>query len=146
MLKPSQILGDFVELLRDIPELITEMGGDPYSIYAFDSTYPVGVNLEKALQEMRSPSLMIRYRSPGQPSLGGKWSHSLTMYVRPKPGSSHETFLDVLMNGIPMGQPLALENICINDDLDPMRFTFSEPIPDAEGVEYLEIQIDTDER
>jgi len=89
---------------------------------------------------------MVRYRTPGNPGVGMKWSHSLSIYLRPKVGDSYESLINAIMNGVPSGQPLAFENICLNDYLDPMQFTFSEPMPDEEGVEYLEIGITTDER
>ena len=35
MIVPSEIVDNFVAKLRDIPDLVTEMGGDPERIYAY---------------------------------------------------------------------------------------------------------------
>jgi hypothetical protein len=146
MLNPKDVLDDLVNLLKAMPDLVTAMDGDADKIYAFNSEYPLGVNFQKALYEMKSPGIMVRYRSPGNASVGYKFSHSLSIYLKPQAGDTYEDLFNALMNETPTSSPVAFQDSCINEDLDPMRFTFSEPIPDEEGVEYLEIRIDTDER
>ena len=146
MLKPSDLRDDLVTYLRTMPDLVQAMDGDPENIFAHVNEYPIGDNFDAALRNLKSPRLMVRYRYPGQAAEGMGHSHTLSIYARPKAGHTYEDLLDLIVNGTPTGRPVSFENDCFNDDVCPAAFTFSEPVPDEEGTEFLQIDISVDER
>ena len=57
MIDPSEIVDALITLLRDIPDLVIEMGGDPERIYAYHDQYPKKVSLTHAIHQMPAPSI-----------------------------------------------------------------------------------------
>ena len=55
MIDPSEIVNNLVGMLRDIPALVTEVGGDAARIYAYHDSYPKNISLTHALHQMASP-------------------------------------------------------------------------------------------
>lgn len=132
--------------LRSMPGLVQAMEGDPENIFAHNNTYPIGANFDEALRTLKSPRLMVRYRYPGPAAAGMGYSHTLSLYARPKAGHSYEDLLDLIINSTATGKPIPFGLDSFNDDVCPAAFTFTEPTPDEEGTEFLQIDITVDER
>lgn len=145
MLKPSDLRDDLVARLRSMPDLVQAMDGDPENIFAHVNEYPIGSNFDDALRNLKSPRIMVRYRYPGLPTVGMKWSHTLSLYAHPKAGHTYEDLLDLILNGIPTGETYGFADLCMNADTDCMQFEVSEPTRDEEGTEYLQIDISFNE-
>jgi hypothetical protein len=146
MIKPANIMDSLVALLRGIPELIEAMDGDEERIYFYDDTYPMGVNFHRALQQLPSPGIMVRYRSISESQAGWKFAHNLTLYARPKVEASYSNLIYSILTGIPEGQTFALIDMSICDGLNPLRIEGEfAPQVDEEGVEYLEMNIRLEE-
>ena len=58
MIDPSEIVTNLVAMLRDVPDLLVEVGGDPTRIYAYHDQYPKNISLVHAIHTMPAPSIM----------------------------------------------------------------------------------------
>ncbi|MDM7995179.1 MAG: hypothetical protein QUT30_05765 [Acidobacteriota bacterium] len=147
MIKPFEITGNIANLLKSIDGLVAAMGGDMDRIYVYDDTYPINVSLSRALHAMPSPGIMVRYRGLSESSAGWKFSHTVSIYLRPRCGDTYSNLVYLLMSGIPAGRDQEFPDCTIHDGLNLPRFEGEiTPQQDAEGVEYLEINLRLEER
>jgi hypothetical protein len=58
MIDPSEIITNLVAMLRDVPDLVVEVGGDFERIYAYHDQYPKNASLVHAIHQMPAPSIM----------------------------------------------------------------------------------------
>jgi hypothetical protein len=65
MIDTSVLVDNLVAVLRDIPELVEEMGGDPERIFAYHDQYPKNISLAHAIHQMRAPSIMAVWQGTG---------------------------------------------------------------------------------
>jgi hypothetical protein len=148
MMLPADVVDLLVAQLRAIPDLVTELGGDPGVISAYVDVYPSATNLPKAVTTMRSPSILVVYDSWGIGSGDSShpFNHRVEIYMRPRDGGSYSRLSSLLVNGTPDGQPLPMINVQMNPDLLPMaiegRCTRE---LDSEGVEYWLLSISFNE-
>jgi hypothetical protein len=89
MINPAELVDSLVALLRDIPELVTEMNGDEQRIFAYHDQYPRRASLAAAIHEMPAPGIMAAWQGTQPSSFGGVdvWRHQVTLYLR-----ARETF------------------------------------------------------
>jgi hypothetical protein len=145
---PADVVDALVAKLQAVPDLVTELGGDPGSISAYVDVYPSATNLPKAVTTMPSSSILVVYDSWGIGSEGGyhPMNHRVEIYMRPRDGGSYSKLSTLLVNGIPTGQPLPMINLQIDPGLLPMaiegRCTRE---LDSEGVEYWLLPISYNE-
>lgn len=150
MVNPSEIVEALIVLMRDIPDLIAEVGGDPERIYAYHDRYPQKVSLELARYEMPAPSVMVAWQGTRLGSRGGfnAWTHDLSISLRAKeetedPPDGYYKLYRSIVKGVPAsgdGQPLQYMTVHASceamDDIPPIaRQT------DAAGVDYFEISM-----
>ena len=57
MVNIAQVVDAIVEKLREISELVTEMGANPDRIYAYHDHYPKRTSLAQAIYQMPAPSV-----------------------------------------------------------------------------------------
>jgi hypothetical protein len=149
MIEACEIVNSLIDLLRDIPELVDEVSGDENRIYAYDDRYPQNENLRKAIHSMKSPSIMVAYRSfgPGSMDEGQPINHKIEICARPGMNRSCHEIGRLLVDGVPKNQPLPMFTITVLDDLDPMVLeTDWEPQEDAEGMEFWMLTISFNEK
>src|SRR5690242_9504292 len=86
MIDPSEIVTSLVAMLRDVPDLIAEMGDDAERIYAYHDQYPKNVSLVHAIHAMPAPSIMAVWQGTQPGSFGGMdvWKHQVTLFLRAK--------------------------------------------------------------
>ena len=65
MIDTSDLVDNLVAVLRDIPELVEEMGGDPERIFAYHDQYPKRSSLAHAIHQMPAPSIMAVWQGTG---------------------------------------------------------------------------------
>ncbi len=84
MIDSSVLVDNLVAALRDIPDLVVEMNGDPDRIFAYHDEYPKKVSLAHAIHTMPAPSVMAAWQGTAPGSFGGfdVWKHSVTLYLR----------------------------------------------------------------
>ncbi|MBX5496672.1 MAG: hypothetical protein IRZ15_15160, partial [Bryobacteraceae bacterium] len=62
MIDTAALVDNLVALLRDIPELVAEMGGDEQKIFAYHDQYPKRASLAAAIHEMPAPGIMAAWQ------------------------------------------------------------------------------------
>mgnify|MGYP000094317710 CR=1 FL=1 len=84
MIDPAELVDNLVALLRDLPDLVMEVDGDPDRIYAYHDLYPKRVSLPLAIYEMPVPSILVAWQGtvPGSFGSSEAWKHNLSLYLR----------------------------------------------------------------
>src|SRR5688572_16307353 len=93
MIDPAEISENLIALLREIPEYIEEMGGDPERIYAYHDGFPARSSLDKAIYEMPVPATMVVWQGTAPGGFGGMevWEHKFAVIVRvPEPATGSD--------------------------------------------------------
>ena len=150
MIDTSVLVDNLVAVLRDVPELVDEMGGDPERIFAYHDQYPKRVSLAHAIHSMPAPSVMAAWQGTAPGSFGGfdVWKHSVTLYLRAReafdgdPPTPYYRLFRLITKGVPAsgdGQPLL--NLQIHQSCHPMDLPLIQRQTDAEGLDYFEVPI-----
>ena len=89
MIDTSVLVDNLVAALRDVPELVDEMGGDPERIFAYHDQYPKRISLAHALHSMPAPATMAVWQGTTPGTFGGfdVWKHQVSLFLR-----ARETF------------------------------------------------------
>ncbi len=151
MVNPSEIVEALVAKLRDIPDLVTEVGGDAQRIYAYHDRYPDNVSLDAAKYQMTGPAVMVAWTGTRLGSRGDftAWKHEFSISLRAKketnnPPDGYYKLYRLITKGVPVngdGQPLIYTTV--HESCDPL----DDGIPpiqrqtDAAGVDYFEISL-----
>ncbi len=147
MIDTSPLINNFVALLRDVPDLIVEMAGDPARMYAYHDEYPVPVSLAQATHDMPAPSIMAVWLGMAPGTLGGVevWKHSVTLYLRAgeSGGSSapYYRMFRLITKGVPATAGVEMLNATVHPSCYPMDLPTIQRQTDAEGVDYFEMPI-----
>ncbi|MBI2818127.1 MAG: hypothetical protein HYX72_14425 [Acidobacteria bacterium] len=149
MINPADIADSLVALLRDIPELVEEMGGDPERIFAYHDQYPKKVSLTLAIYQAASPSIMVAWQGTLPGSFGGSetWKHQFTLYLRARetfegdPPTAYYRLFRLITKGVPtsIGQPML--NATVHPSCDPMDVPSISRQTDQEGIDYFEVSV-----
>jgi hypothetical protein len=149
MIDPAALVDNLVALLRDIPDLVTEMGGDPERIYAYHDQYPKRASLTHALHSMPSPSMMAAWNGTSPGSFGGVdvWKHQVTVYMRARetfdgdPPTAYYRLFRLLTKGVPAGTGVEMLNATVHPSCHPMDLPLIQRQADVEGLDYFEVPI-----
>jgi len=149
MIDPSQLVTNLVAMLRDIPDLIAEMGGDPERIYAYHDQYPKRVSLTHAIHSMPVPSVMAVWMGTAPGSFGGVdvWKHQVTLYLRAPetfdgdPPTAYYRLFRLITKGVPTAGGMLMLNAAVHPNCYPMDLPLIQRQTDAEGVDYFEVPI-----
>ena len=149
MIDPSEIITNLVAMLRDIPELVIEMGGDAERIYAYHDQYPKNVSLVHAIHAMPAPAIMAVWQGTHPGSFGGMdvWKHAITLFLRAQetvagdPPTPYYLLFRLLTKGVPTdtGQPML--NATVHSSCYPMDLPSIQRQTDAEGLDYFEVPL-----
>jgi hypothetical protein len=131
MLNPNDILAAFVAKLREIPELVLELDGDPANIVAWYDRGCGGSsigNLRTAIIQMPKPGILVVWEGSGPSGNRGQlWGHRFRVFLRAAPeyaGDSprgYATLFYWLVNGIPQGEAQRLIDIRVHPSCDQMN-------------------------
>jgi hypothetical protein len=147
MIDTSVLVNNLVALLRLIPELVTEVGGDPERIYAYHDQYPHNVSLAHALHAMPAPSIMAVWQGTGPGSFGGfdVWKHQVTLFLRARqtvdgdlPMPYYRMFR-LITKGVPTGSDVPMQNVTVHPSCYPMDLPSIQRQTDAEALDYFEV-------
>ena len=149
MIDASEIVNNLVAMLRDIPELITEMGGDAERIYPYHDSYPKKVSLVHAIHAMPAPGLMVIWQGTQPGSFGGVdvWKHQVTIFLRAREtfeGDAPTTYyrlFRLLTKGIPTAAGVEMLNATVHTSCHPMDLPSIQRQTDAEGLDYFEVPL-----
>lgn len=149
MIDASQLVDNLVSVLRDIPELVEEMGGDPERIFAYHDQYPKQVSLAHAIHTMPAPSIMVVWQGTGPGAFGGfdVWKHQVTLYLRARetaegdaPAPYYRMFR-LITKGVPAASGVAMNLVTVHPSCYPMDLPSIQRQTDAEGVDYFEVPV-----
>jgi hypothetical protein len=149
MIDPSQLVTNLVAMLRDIPELISEMGGDPERIYAYHDQYPKRVSLAHAIHSMPAPAIMAVWQGTAPGSFGGMdvWKHQFALYLRARetadgdPPTAYYRLFRLITKGVPTAAGVPMLNATVHPSCYPMDLPMVQRQTDAEGLDYFEVPI-----
>ncbi len=149
MIDPSGLLDSLVALLRDIPELAMEVGGDPERIYAYHDQYPKKSSLALAIHQMPAPSIMAAWQGTAPGSFGGMdvWKHHVVLYLRARetfegdPPTAYYRLFRLITKGVPASAGVPMINATVHSSCYPMDLPSIQRATDAEGLDYFEVPL-----
>jgi hypothetical protein len=149
MIDASEIVTNLVAMLRDIPDLLAEVGGDPMRIYPYHDSYPKNVSLVHAIHAMPSPSIMAVWQGTQPGSFGGVdvWKHQVTLFLRAKetfegdPPTAYYRLFRLITKGIPTAAGIEMLNATVHPSCYPMDLPQIQRQTDAEGLDYFEVPL-----
>lgn len=149
MINPAELVDNLVAMLRDIPELVVEMSGDPERIFAYHDQYPKRSSLAYAIHQMPAPSIMVVWQGTQPGTFGGidVWKHQVTLFLRARetfegdPPTSYYKLFRLITKGVPgsAGQPML--NATVHPSCYPMDLPLIQRQTDAEGLDYFEVPV-----
>jgi len=149
MINPAELVDNLVGLLRQIPDLVAEMDGDQYRIFAYHDCYPKQAGLARAIHAMPVPGIMAAWQGTSPAALGGVdvWRHHVTLYLRARhtmpgdPPSAYYRLFRLITKGVPSSVGLPLVNATVHPSCYPMDLPLIQRQTDAEGLDYCEVPI-----
>jgi len=149
MINPAQLVSNLVTLLREIQDLVTQMGNDKTRIYAYHDLYPTYSSLMAAIHDMPSPGIMVAWQGTEPSSFGGVdvWRHRVSIYLRARQTSSlstpaaYYTLFRLITKGTPSSQGVPMLNVTVHSSCYPMDLPRIQRQTDAEGLDYFEIEM-----
>ena len=149
MIDPSELITNLIGTLRDIPDLVVEMGGDAERIYPYHDSYPKKVSLVHAIHSMPAPGLMVVWQGTQPGSFGGVdvWKHQITLFLRAKetfegdaPTAYYRLFR-LITKGVPTAGGVEMLNVTVHESCYPMDLPQIQRQTDAEGLDYFEVPL-----
>ena len=149
MIDPSTLIDSLVALLRDISDLVVEMGGDTERIYAYHDQYPKKSSLALAIHQMPAPGIMAAWQGTAPGTFGGNdvWKHQVSLYLRARetfdgdPPTAYYRLFRLITKGVPESTGLPLLNSTVHPSCYPMDVPSIQRATDAEGLDYFEVNM-----
>ncbi|MCX6629014.1 MAG: hypothetical protein NTW28_15460 [Candidatus Solibacter sp.] len=149
MIDPSELIDNLVAMLRDVPDLVTEVGGDAERIYAYHDQYPKKVSLVHAIHAMPAPAIMAVWQGTQPGSFGGVdvWKHQVTLFLRARetfdgdPPTPYYRMFRLITKGAPTAAGVEMLNAAVHASCYPMDLPAIQRQTDAEGLDYFEIPL-----
>ncbi len=149
MINPAELVDNFVAMLRDIPDLVTEMSGTDRRIFAYHDQYPKRSSLAHAIHQMPAPSIMAVWQGTQPGAFGGMdvWKHQVTLFLRARatsvddPPSGYYRLFRLIVKGVPASGDQPMLNTTIHDSCYPMDLPLIVRQTDAEALDYFEVPI-----
>ena len=149
MINPAELVDNLVAMLRDIPDLVIEMGGDPERIFAYHDQYPKRSSLAHAIHQMPAPSIMAVWQGTQPGAFGGMdvWKHQVTLFLRARetfegdPPTAYYRLFRLITKGVPASAGVPMLNATVHPSCYAMDLPMIQRQTDAEGLDYFEVPI-----
>jgi len=149
MINPAELVDNLVALLRAIPELVSEMGGDEQRIFAYHDQYPKRASLVNAIHTMPAPGIMAVWQGTVPGTFGGVdvWKQQVTLYLRAQetfdgnPPTAYYRLHRLILKGVPTSAGVPMLNLTIHPSCYPMDLPAIQRQTDAEGLDYFEVPL-----
>ncbi len=149
MIDPYDLVNNLVDALRDIPDLVAEMDGDPERIFAYHDAYPKNVSLTHAIHSMPHPGIMAVWQGtqPGSFSGVDVWKHQVTLFLRARAIGENEAptayyrLFRLITKGVPACGDQPMLNTTVHPDCYPMDLPMIQRQTDAEALDYFEMPL-----
>jgi hypothetical protein len=149
MINPAELVDSLVTLLRDIPDLVAEMGGDEQRIYAYHDQYPKRSSLADAIHQMPAPSVMVVWQGTAPGTFAGNdvWKHQMSLFLRARetfdgePPTAYYRLFRLITKGVPATAGVPMINATVHPSCYPMDVPSIQRATDAEGLDYFEVSM-----
>jgi hypothetical protein len=149
MIDTSVLVDNLVATLRDIPQLVSEVGGDPDRIFGYHDQYPKKISLAHALHSMPAPAIMAVWQGTTPGTFGGfdVWKHQVSLFLRARetvdgdPPTPYCRMFRLITKGVPAQSGQAMLNTTVHPNCYPMDLPLIQRQTDAEGLDYFEVPI-----
>jgi hypothetical protein len=147
MINPAELVDNLVALLRAIPELVSEMGGDEQRILAYHDQYPKRASLAVAIHDMPAPGIMAAWQGtqPGAFGSADVWKHQVSIFLRARetsdgaPPTAYYRLFRLITKGVPATAGVPMINATVHPSCYPMDVPSIQRATDAEGLDYFEV-------
>ena len=150
------LIDNLVTELRKVPELVTAMNGDAENIYAYHDLPAENSSIERARQEMQSPSIMVSWDGSSSGSGIEPWNHRININIRAPQDSTESSptgyyaICDAIWNGYSnysdgFAVPPQIKNRSIIESCLPMNPPSIQRITDAQGIDYFQFSTSFDQ-
>jgi hypothetical protein len=147
MIDPAVLVDAVVSALRNIPDLLAEVAGDPERIYGYKDRPPDNVSLDEAIYRMPARSVMVAWQemAPGNFGQSEVWKHQISIFIRAddskdlnaSSSSFYRIFRAIWKGQNSAGQTLA--DYPVHNSFYPMDVPTIRRTPDVEGVDFFEV-------
>ena len=149
MINPAELVDSLVTLLREIPDLVAEMGGDEQRIYAYHDQYPKRSSLADAIHQMPAPSIMVAWQGTAPGTFAGNdvWKHQMSLFLRARetfdgePPTAYYRLFRLITKGVPATAGVPMINATVHPSCYPMDVPSIQRATDAEGLDYFEVSM-----
>lgn len=148
MINPSELVDNLVALLRDIPDLVVEMGGSQEAIFAYHDQYPKKVSLDQAVLELPAPGILVAWTGTAPGSFGGNdvWKHNLALFIRARETSDTDappyySIFRLITKGVPVSAGQPMSNADVHPSCYPMDPPSIERESPPEGLDYFRVNL-----
>lgn len=149
MIDPAALIDSLVALLRDVPDLVMEMGGDPDRICAYHDQYPKKSSVALAIHQMPSPSIIVAWQGTAPGNFGGNdvWKHQASLFLRARetfdgdPPTAYYRLFRLITKGVPESAGVPMINVTVHPSCYPMDVPSIQRATDAEGLDYFEVNM-----
>lgn len=132
MLQPSLIVGAVVSAWQSIPDLITQMNGNPANIIAHNYAWGAENSLNKAVTDMPAPSILVAYggfAGAGNNANGTTlWTHTIKAIVKSGNAAAGGSVLSaadlcwlMITRPVNSGPSTIYDSQLLSGDLQPME-------------------------
>lgn len=141
MLDPTILRADFVAALRLNPTLMALLEQNPDNVVEYIDED--NGDLFSTIRSLTPPKILVIDDGAQPQGFPSTRRRSFRIVIRPRRGTSPQSFEAAIANGIPTGSSLAMEFMTINDKYSSMRDTSSRrnsiPISENSSLDYWEI-------
>jgi len=140
MTNAGELVDNFVELLRQIPELVSEMDGDSSRIGAYHDSFPEASSVENAVHTMQAPGILVVWMGEEPGSIGDlqAYRQKLRVYIRAR---DYYKVCGLLRHGVPTSIGIPLLRATVHPSCLPMDLPRIDRRTDAEQLDYFEVDV-----
>lgn len=124
MVSGSDLRDFYINAWRNIPEIVTAMGGDDGAIRGSAGISRIAKSLQREVTGMPAPSIYVAYQGfkAGPRGRSIITLHDIAAYIRASTTEDDENiqFGELMLNGIPTGSDLPVMLMSMSVDVDPL--------------------------
>lgn len=148
MINPAEIVDALVDLLRDIPELVDEVGGDEEKIFAYHDGRSRYATFDDARNLLVAPGVMVAIRRTADTGGMDAWRHEISISLRAKEEDVNESptgyyrLFRLIVKGVPatLGDAgIPMNNRTVHASCYPMESPTWERQTDQAGIDFFEV-------
>jgi len=147
LVKLEDLTNAIAETLRNIPDLIEDLGGDPARVIPYIDEQPLKNSVSAAIYQMKPGTVLVLWQQTlfNRGEMEG-WTHVEQIYVRAQSGQSALVLINDIVNGVPdPGDGQRWRYCPVMDGVLPTMVIEIARLIDEEGLDYYAITTETNE-